>query len=302
MAIKRRGKESTCEKKYQDSINSSQIMWLFFWISAYRLGNAWMIRTQFDPDEYWQTLEPAYCLVFGVVDNGGSLSNQSANDRINQFPDEQRIHGCALTWEWTRRWIPASTPPVAIEHESLPSSASIMRIGQTFRTLIDQALHGPVRSYVSVIPTYCYYLACRSLFYWAYDVKDTIDSKKSEFQSHLKQFIRQHSAYIISKGPAFFHAVLVASPTDLSVWLIASRMNSMKLHPASNYGDICTFNECHYSHTWQFWALVCSLTSWFHGYALVRTYANSVETVCLLVGITLLGPVSFIVLMLIFLG
>jgi hypothetical protein len=153
---------------------------------------------------------------------------------------------------------------------------------------------------VSVFPTYCYYLACRSLFHWAYDVKSTHDDEKSEYQSHLKQFIRQHSTYMISKGPAFFHAVLVAAPTDLSVWLIASRMNSLKSRPASHFGDIWAFDECKYSHSWQFWALVCSLTSWFQGYALVRTYANSVETVCLLVGITLLGPVSLIFLMLIY--
>eukprot|EP00978_Attheya_sp_CCMP212_P048837 scaffold582638_cov98-Attheya_sp.AAC.1 len=28
----------------------------------YRILNALWIETQFDPDEYWQTLEPAYCM------------------------------------------------------------------------------------------------------------------------------------------------------------------------------------------------------------------------------------------------
>ncbi|KAL3815480.1 hypothetical protein ACHAXA_000717 [Cyclostephanos tholiformis] len=276
-----------------DCINSSQIIWLYFWISAYRIGNAWMIRTQFDPDEYWQTLEPAYCLVFGVGDHSGSLGSlgsHSSINRINQLPEKQRMHGCALTWEWTRR--SASTSSAATQSASSFLSTSIIRIGQTFQTIIDQALHGPVRSYVSVFPTYCYYLACRSLFYWAYDDKSTFNDEDSGFQSRLKQFIRQHSTYIISKGPAFFHAVLVAAPTDLSVWLIASRMNNLKSLPAENYGEICAGNEC-CSYSWQFWALVCSITSWFHGYALVRTYANSLETVCLLVGITLLGPDLF---------
>ncbi|KAL3794326.1 hypothetical protein ACHAW5_009886 [Stephanodiscus triporus] len=293
MALKRRGKEYTC-KTSQDGINAGQIIWLFFWISVYRLINAWVIRTQFDPDEYWQTLEPAYCLVFGSADRGGSSVSHSKNEGENtHLLDKQRVHGCALTWEWTRRWSPASSSYAAMEYTSSSSYTSITRIIQTLQTIIDQALHGPVRSYVAIFPTYCYYLACRSLFNWASDDKNTNDDESSDFLSQLKQFIRQHSTYIISKGPAFLHAVLVAAPTDLSVWLIASRMNSLKSLPASNHDEIRVSNECHYAQSWQFWALVCSITSWFHGYALVRTYANSVETVCLLVGITLLGPDLF---------
>lgn len=292
MADHRRGKEKSC-KKCQHSINAGQMIWLSFWISVYRLSNAWMIRTQFDPDEYWQTLEPAYCLVFGLPDHGGSISSHSANRGISHLPDKQRMHGCAVTWEWTRRWSPASSSSETIQYTSPSSSTRIMRISQTFQTIIDQALHGPVRSYVSIFPTYCYYLACRSLFNWATDDKCTTNDESCDFQSHLKQFIRQHSTYIISKGPAFVHAVLVAGPTDLSVWLIASRMNSLSSLPEANHDGILISNKCKYSQSWQFWALVCSITSWFHGYALVRTYANSVETMFLLVGITLLGPVSF---------
>ena len=50
-----------------------------------RVINALLIQSQFDPDEYWQNLEPAYCSVF-----------------------EQTGTSCpGLTWEWKRR--PAST-------------------------------------------------------------------------------------------------------------------------------------------------------------------------------------------------
>eukprot|EP00978_Attheya_sp_CCMP212_P023433 scaffold71755_cov88-Attheya_sp.AAC.1 len=38
------------------------------------------------------------------------------------------------------------------------------------------------------------------------------------------------------------------------------------------------------------WPYLCGLTNWFHGYALVRTYSNSVETMLLAVGLALLGP------------
>ncbi|EED91619.1 dolichyl-phosphate-mannose-glycolipid alpha-mannosyltransferase [Thalassiosira pseudonana CCMP1335] len=135
-----------------------------------------MIRTQFDPDEYWQTLEPAY---YG-----------------------QHLYGCALTWEWTRRWTPSSQSSAS--SPSTPQKQTT--IHDTIHSLIEQAMHGPVRSYVSILPTYWYYLGCRYLFRW--------------------------------------------------VELL-----------------------------WPFWALFCSLASWFHGYALSRTYANSFETVCLLVGL-----------------
>jgi len=106
--------------------------------------------------------------------------------------------------------------------------------------------------------------------------------------SYLKQFIRQHATYIISKGPAFLNAMLVAAPTDLSVWLIESRMSDI-LHPKNKSQN----GLWRWQSSWPFWALVCSITSLFRGYALIRTYAKSFETMCLVVGIALLGPVVF---------
>ena len=52
---------------------------------AFRILNAFLIQSQFDPDEYWQNLEPAYCHVFGDPD----------------------VPCAGLTWEWKRR--PSST-------------------------------------------------------------------------------------------------------------------------------------------------------------------------------------------------
>jgi phosphatidylinositol glycan class B len=215
---------------------------VFLLLCIYRLANAWMIRTQFDPDEYWQTLEPAYCLAFG------SPQNQL------QASDVEPIYGCALTWEWTRRWAPSND---TLENH-MPS-------------FLLQAMHGPIRSHISILPTYWYYLACRTFFDWA---------ERSSYE-YVKHFVHRNATYMISKGPAFLHAVIIAAPTDLSLWLIALQLE--KLGCTAKNGS---------SSSLAFWSLFLSLTSWFNGYALIRTYANCFETMCLALGIVLLGPVS----------
>ncbi|KAL7551850.1 hypothetical protein ACHAWF_015051 [Thalassiosira exigua] len=254
-----------------------QIARLFVWISAYRLANAWMIRTQFDPDEYWQTLEPAYCLAFGSsADSSGE--GATTDDLVSA---DGGSYGCALTWEWTRRWDPS---PASAASQSAESSSG--NVAHSLRSLVERAKFGPVRSYVSILPTYWYYLVCRSLFRWADERGATaMESYVTAFKTYLKEIILRHASYLIAKGPALLHAVVVAAPTDLCVWLIASRLNN--LQPSAPIG------ERQHWQSWSFWALLCSITSWFNGYALVRTYANSVETMCLTVGITCLGPELF---------
>jgi phosphatidylinositol glycan class B len=140
--------------------------WVFMGCCVFRMANAWCIQSQFDPDEYWQTLEVAYCRVFG---------------------------NCNLTWEWTG---------------SLP-----------------------IRSYASILPTWAFY--------------------------KLLQYTGQDSYSFIQKGPSLLHATLFAGPTD---WLIARL--AVASSSTSRGGT---------------WALLCSLTSWFHAYCLVRTYTNSIE-------------------------
>ncbi|KAL7529741.1 hypothetical protein ACHAXR_004937, partial [Thalassiosira sp. AJA248-18] len=250
-------------------------------------------------DEYWQTLEPAYCLVFGSADDDGTIINHSTSEIFSQDDQSRRQHGCALTWEWTRRWTPPpSSDESPITLQSTTAASTPKRIAQNAQILIEQALHGPVRSYISILPTYCYYLACRSLFHWADDYNDISDVDSNDddrshvVAQHLKKITRRHATYLISKGPALLHAILVAAPTDLSVWLIASRMNNLQSLTTTINKDQHNESYCRWQ-SWPYWALLCSITSWFHGYALVRTYANSVETMCLLVGIALLGPELF---------
>lgn len=177
---------------------------LYLALCVFRIANALLIQTQFDPDEYWQTLEPAYCEV---------------------FPERS----CAYTWEWTRR---ASD--------------------DTERWM--QPLKGPIRSYLSVLPTHVLYVLVRRF---------NLDELYS---------------WIIPRGPVLLHAVLVAAPTDLAIWYMARWLSGSK---DSKSRQLLSY-----------YCLFCSLTSWFNGYALIRTYSNSVETMLLAVSTALVSPVG----------
>lgn len=180
------------------------MIFLYLAICTFRILNALLIQTQFDPDEYWQTLEPAYCEAFGEP--------------------------CAYTWEWRRG---------ALDDEGW----------------IRPYLLGPVRSYVSVLPTYFFYRLVK-LFQW-----DILLGSR-----------------IVSKGPMLLHAVFVAAPTDICIVRIA-RIGT----PPKKVASISVAK----------WALFCTLTSWFQGYAMIRTYSNSIEAMLLANGMALLAPELF---------
>ena len=346
---------SSSIKNKNSTVTTRNTMKLFGILALYRLANAWMIRTQFDPDEYWQTLEPAYCLAFGNENEQGYYDIEM---EVEAQQSERMMYGCALTWEWTRRWSPPIVDVViaattgenaaidrgALNNDNMQSTTTTTttaatkpssQINKTIHSIIEQAMHGPVRSYVSILPTYWYYLACRHFFDWVAtnnnddnNVSNKNSNKNNDnngdieeinywkivssyIRSKLQNLVHQNASYLISKGPSFLHAILIVAPTDLSVYLIARHLNnfnniamqSATTHTAiipngSIRSDWSKSNNNHF--TWQgwkfslpFWSLMCTLTSWFHGYALIRTYANSMETMCLLVGIALLSPVGF---------
>ena len=193
---------------------------LFLYICGFRILNALLLQTQFDPDEYWQNLEPAYCRVFG--DDAAARSQSSSCE--------------GLTWEWKRR-------PESYDFSS----------PQEF---VNMVMQGPVRSYASILPTLCFY--------------------------KLIQYLQVDSSWMVSKGPMLVNSILVAAPTDWSVWYMARYLTSplRKKVPTSNHLP--------------FWCLFCSLSSWFNAYALVRTYSNSMETALVAVGMALLAPVCTI--------
>lgn len=327
---------------------------LFLLLTFHRISNAWMIRTQFDPDEYWQMLEPAYCLAFGSSSSTTTMMTMTVGkmemmemeeddgDAVVRNDDhsfgvgdsgsgvgggEHRGYGCALTWEWTRRWkSPSESTTPATTATAHYTTMTSNNIRHHIQSMIQRALHGPVRSYVSILPTYWYYLVCRSIFDYANnddddgdDYDDAVDDGRGNYrhvpkekknhgqnQKHtvgystdavhsyfkrIARYITRHYAtYLISKGPCLLHAMLIAAPTDLSVYLIADRLCNLQNGYNSSLSSQSSARRSIMS-SWPFWALLCTMTSWFHGYALIRTYANSMEAMCLSVGMALLGPV-----------
>lgn len=192
---------------------STRSLCFFLLFCVFRILNVFLIQSQFDPDEYWQQLEPAYCYVF--VGAGKEC--------------------LGLTWEWKRR----------------PSSFDIDSLEQ----LVQNGFEGPVRSYVSIIPTLLFYYVLKTTGF------DT--------------------PWLVSRGPVFLNSVMVAAPTDWAVWymsqwlVVGEKPDSVKQHIA-NIG---------------FFSVFCSLSSWFNAYALVRTYSNSLETVLLAMSMCLVSPV-----------
>jgi len=73
------------QRDTSSQIKGRDLILLILVVLAIRLLNIQLIRSYFDPDEFWQTLEPAYCAAY--------------------FPQQS----CAgLTWEWKRRGPPDS--------------------------------------------------------------------------------------------------------------------------------------------------------------------------------------------------
>lgn len=207
---------------------------LYLGLCVYRILNTFLIQSFFDPDEYWQTLEPAYCEVFA-----------RDNDQIHAKPQlfssssSPNLDCAGYTWEWKRR------PP------DLQSAPSLLK-------WIDQCLQGPIRSYLSILPTYIFYVILR----------------KYQVDTH----------FWVSQGPKLVTATVAAATTDLAVWIMAHWLDS----------QACPSTKKKMQHqgnrNWPWWCLFCSVTSWFHGYALVRTFSNSLETVLLSVSIALVAP------------
>ena len=209
----------TPKKSSPSSLPSNTVVGLFVLASCYRLFNAFILQTQFDPDEYWQTLEPAYCLAF-------SSASSSRN--------------CAYTWEWTR----------GVKMASDTDSINNNRKSSSFLSIfLHHALNGPVRSHVSILPTYYFY--------------------------KIAKYLSWDTTYMIAHGPVYLNALFVAAPTDVATYCIARWI---------------AFNNNFSEKRIPLLSFIASLTNWFHGYALVRTYSNSMEAMLLTVGIALLCP------------
>lgn len=182
--------------------SSFKIFGIFLLICMFRVLNTFLIYSYFDPDEFWQTMEPAYCTAFEPVD---------------PCP--------GFTWEWKRR-----CPDIAAN-------------------LVERSMLGPARTYLSVLPVYCYYL--------------------------LLKYFGIDTYWLVSRGPMILYALVCAAPIDMSVWYIGRWIN------ISDNARRSTLPR---------WCLFCSLTSWFNGYCLVRTFANGQETLLLILAVAFVSP------------
>ena len=187
------------------SVSVGSIIRMLLLTGALRLLGTLLIQSYFDPDEFWQTLEPAYCLIF--------RSNEG-------------MHCPGYTWEWKRRALP------------------------TVSNWVDRNLQGPVRSHLSLLPTYFLYWVAQT---WGID-----------------------SWWLVARGPTLLSAVVVAAPVDVAVWYAARHLYSLD-------GPVHAKNVAG-------WCLFASLASWFHGYSLSRTYSNSQETALLAIALALVCP------------
>ncbi|CAB9497012.1 GPI mannosyltransferase 3 [Seminavis robusta] len=180
---------------------------VFLGVCTFRLLNTFLVQSFFDPDEFWQTLEPAYCQVFWA-------NNQHKSSSLNLDCE-------GYTWEWKRR-----------------------PMDKTSLSFLDRSFQGPIRSYLSVLPFHFFYL-------WL---------EKRKWDSH----------FWVSQGPKWLMAIMAAAPTDVAVWILAHWTTSVSEEP--------------------YYCLFCSMASWFHGYTLVRTYSNTMETTLLTISMVLLAP------------
>lgn len=107
---------------------------IFFLICVFRILNTFLIHSYFDPDEAWQTMEPAYCAVFR--------------------PD-QGFDCPGFTWEWKRRSVSSQQVAPALQFGSKVFEASLR--------LIETSLQGPARTYLSVAPVHFFFESLRML-------------------------------------------------------------------------------------------------------------------------------------------
>jgi len=110
--------------------------------------------------------------------------------------------------------------------------------------------------------------------------------------AHLQglYFAKVDTTWVIARSPQLLQASFAAI-TDIFVYKLA------RLHfgqQAARYTASYTSITCGWLHTCSKaqvctdacrWTLLCQLTNWFNAYCLVRTYSNSFEALCTVIGV-----------------
>ena len=242
----------------------------------FRITNVFLIQSQFDPDEYWQNLEPSYCHIFG---GGGDY-------------DDNNPASCpGLTWEWKRRRQNNQQEQQQQQQQQQQNDSDSNQHSWSTSLWMDFfiiGLEGPVRSFASIVPTLLYYAI-------------------------IKRY-KWDSSWMVSRGPVFINAIFVTAVTDWTVWYMSRWMKpttttttvttTTTTKQEQDDSNTTTTNDNNNRHQYAneneneqkqndltFWCVYCSITSWFNAYTLIRTYSNSLETVLLAVSLALVSPV-----------
>jgi Alg9-like mannosyltransferase family len=225
----------------------------------------YMIHSYFHPDEFWQTLEPAYCHVY--FRSTGTARSTNTNP-----------YACdGMTWEWTIRDVPSqknsqsqpflTTSDTATATAVLPILSTLyqfvlQRIQQSFIAI------GPIRSYFGILPTILFY--------------------------YVLKFLQYDTTFMIARGPVFLHIVLITVPIDVCTYYLVTLLYHQD-KPASSFStESLNMSSTNGNNTHMgVWYLFVTLSSWFISYAFTRTFANTYETVFLLLAIALVSPQLF---------
>ncbi|KAL7576454.1 hypothetical protein ACA910_017964 [Epithemia clementina (nom. ined.)] len=265
-------------------------MLVFLYICLFRICNTFLVQTYFDPDEFWQTLEPAYCHVFG--DDGTTRILLLDDDEDD---DPYPFHCPGLTWEWKRRFAAPSR-----DSWSNFSSSFSKEPWSPLVQFVQPSLWGPTRTYLSIVPTWLYYQALKRFFwFFKHRLDPSTNSGNSNNNTVLLSLPRLSwwKWWLVARGPMWLYAVTVAAPTDYAVWYCAKWLPPTTTTDAagskSNTQVSLSASEANIlqSPNWSSsWCLFCSLVSWFGAFTMVRTYSNAQETALVTISLAVVSP------------
>ena len=240
----------------------------------FRITNVFLIQSQFDPDEYWQNLEPSYCHIFG----GGDYYE---NNPASSCP--------GLTWEWKRRRqnIQQEQQQQQQQNDSDSNQNSWSILLMDFFII---GLEGPVRSFASIVPTLLYYAVIKK---YKWDSSWMVSRGPLFINAIFVTAVTDWTVWYMSRWmkPTTTTTTTVTTTTtkqqqDDSNTTTTTTTNNNNRHQYANKNE----NE-QKQNDLTFWCVYCSITSWFNAYTLIRTYSNSLETVLLAVSLALVSPV-----------
>jgi Alg9-like mannosyltransferase family len=222
------------------------------------LTHLW-IHSYFDPDEFWQTLEPCYCAVFA-------------------FSNPYSCQG--ITWEWTVRDV-VVTPSLL-----LSSSSSSSQIESSFLTIARQWIQqsylaiGPIRSHLGLLPTVLFYWLLR---YFQWDT--TFLVSRGPLFLHI-------TLITVPIDIATYYLVTILYPKSIE------NTTKLRLpsESSSSSSDSITTTTTTTRPAYGSWYLFITISSWFVAYSFTRTFANAYETLLFVLALVLVSPELFEVL------